>query len=96
MTAIETPYRFRARIIGCIEWICPHCGYLQAGHLNRDRWRIQCKNNACRKHVGFGLRCYDLSGLAGQPSPMPDDYLMPERGGTITPVGKDVHEVVIP
>ena len=64
-----------ARVVGVIEFQCPHCGTISTCHVDGLMMRLRCGSSRCRRKFLLGLRLFAaLSGAHFRPHP---DHVAP-------------------
>jgi hypothetical protein len=77
-------YKFRARIVGNLEYTCPFCGSLNRQTARPTHWVYNCLNNECRRPLGIGLNGYLLDR---GPKVAPPDIVIPRNLQEVFPQG---------
>lgn len=74
----QTPFPFRANIVGSVSFTCPYCGHDTRFRLLPGRWRMYCRNKRCNRVLTLGIHaCSPVQGpLSAKEGRMPADWLL--------------------
>lgn len=74
----SAPYAPRAQFLGTLKLMCPYCGNVGLHRIALGQWRIECRNDECRRDYVLRLQiAVPVPVRSAAANRVPDDYTFP-------------------
>ena len=52
---VETPFPFRANVVGSVSFTCPWCGHDSRFRIFPVHWTVRCRYEGCKRTLAIGV-----------------------------------------